>query len=151
MKENFIWEKNKEKADIYHKAQIWFTKEYGLMIYQFMVQRHGMILCSMWGNIKMVKRMVKEKLHGRIDIMRVSLRMMSLRAMVFISLKMAEYIKDIGRKIKCQVLVSWNGLMVIIMKDNLKMTKNMVMDSSVLEELNLLFTADLDLYLIIDF
>ena len=75
------------------------------MIYQFMVQRHGMILCSMWENIKMEKRMVKEKSHGRIDIMKVNLRMMSLKVMAYISLKMVEYIKDIGRKIKCQELV----------------------------------------------
>ena len=70
-----------------------------------MVQRHGTILCSMWENIKMEKRMVKEKSHGKIDIMRVNLRMMSLKVMAYISLKMVEYIKDIGRKIKCQELV----------------------------------------------
>ena len=75
------------------------------MIYQFMVQRHGTIQCSMWENIRMVKKMVKEKSHGKIDIMRVNLRMMSLKVMAYISLKMVEYIKDIGRKIKCQELV----------------------------------------------
>ena len=75
------------------------------MINQFMVQRRGTIPCSMWENIRMVKKMVKEKSHGRIDIMRVNLRMMSLKVMAYISLKMVEYIKDIGRKIKCQELV----------------------------------------------
>jgi hypothetical protein len=59
----------------------------------------------MWENIKMEKRMVKEKSLGKIDIMRVNLRMMSLKVMAHISLKMVEYIKDIGRKIKCQELV----------------------------------------------